>query len=208
MPKTSAIGEPDCRARFRSIVLRVGRPKKTSHGRKTAPPKGFTLLELVVVLLILGVFISVIPLRIESFFTGGDLQVAGRMIAGRIQELRGRAASSRIPQMLGLDIDRNEIYAVEDAGSGRQGSTGLIPAAQAEPRRFSIPDGVRIEDVVVRGRGKTQMGEARIRFFANGTAERALIHLRSEPDMVVTLAVNPLTGEVKIHDRYIEEKVR
>lgn len=208
MSTAPGIGEPFGGAGFLRIVFRLARRKKTLLERKTAAPKGFTLLELVVVLLILGVFISIIPLRIESFFTGGDLQVAGRMIAGRVQELRGRAASSRIPQMLGLDIDRNEIYAVEDIGSGRQSSTGFIPAAQAEPRRYSLPDGARIEDVVVRGRGKTQMGEARIRFFANGTAERALIHLRGESDLGVTLAVNPLTGQVKIHDRYIEEKAR
>ena len=54
--------------------------------------------------------------------------------------------------------------------------------------------------------GKIQEGEAFITFFANGCVDRSLIHLRNEKDEVYTLEINPLTGHVKIHDRYIEQK--
>ena len=54
---------------------------------------------------------------------------------------------------------------------------------------------------------KIQEGEARIRFFANGTVERALIHLRNEKNDAYTLEINPLTGFVKIYDGYIEKKI-
>jgi prepilin-type N-terminal cleavage/methylation domain-containing protein len=175
---------------------------------KTADARGFTLLELVIVLLVLGIFLSVISLRIENVFTGGDLQLASRLIIGRIQTLRGQAAYTRSPQMLGLHIDENTIYAIKSPESGPKGTSGpSVPAEQATPEATPLPEGVRLEDVVVLGRGKTQTGEARIRFFANGTTERSLIHLRSEAGNVITLAVNPLTGQVRLYDRYIDQQI-
>lgn len=163
---------------------------------------GFTLLELMVVLLILGIFLSVVTLRIKNIFVGGDLQLAARMIISRIQTLRGQAAYTRSIQMMGLDMDHNTINVIRSL----KDTSGPVRAEQVAPEPTALPAGVRLEDVVVQGQGKIQTGEARIRFFANGVTQRALIHLRSEAGNAMTMEVNPLTGQVRLYDRYIDQQ--
>ena len=62
------------------------------------------------------------------------------------------------------------------------------------------------ESAINLSKGKIQEGEARLLFFPDGSIERSLIHLRNEKNEVYTLEINPLTGAVKIYDRYIEQK--
>jgi len=161
---------------------------------------GFTLIELVIVLLIVGVFLSLISISIDSVLSGGDLRRATRMIAGRIKLLRGRAAYTRKAYYLGFNIDRNTVYAIDG---------GIDPAPPREGRMseiFSLPRGVNLTDVVVLSRGKVQEGEARIQFSENGLIEKALIHLENENGDVYTLSINPATGVLTVHDRYVEQR--
>ncbi len=172
--------------------------------RRPTAAAGFTLLELMVVLLLTGIFLSVISLRIENVFSGGDLRLASRIIIGRINQARAQAVYTRSEQVIGLNVDRNSFYAIKPEDTGKQ--SPYWTASDLEEGETPLPQGVRLEDVTVLTRGKIQEGEARIRFFANGCIERSLIHLRNEADQSYTLEINPLTGSVKLHDRYIEQK--
>jgi prepilin-type N-terminal cleavage/methylation domain-containing protein len=164
--------------------------------------RGFTLLEMVVVLLLLGIFSSVLYLRIQNVFSGGDLRSASRMIIGRINMLRGRAVFGRTEQTMVLHIDRNTVYAVEPESAEQSTVDRAITDPRTSQKETPLPRGVRLEDVVVLSRGKIRKGEALIRFFANGCIDRSLIHLRNDGDESYTLEINPLTGNVKVYDRY------
>ncbi|RJQ49968.1 MAG: prepilin-type N-terminal cleavage/methylation domain-containing protein [Desulfobacteraceae bacterium] len=173
--------------------------------RRPTAAAGFTLLELMVVTLLTGIFLTVISLRIENVFSGGDLRLASRIIIGRINQARAQAVYTRTEQVIGLNVDRNSFYKIKPEDSGKQ--SAYWTASDLEEGEMPLPQGVRLEDVTVLTRGKIQEGEARIRFFANGCIERSLIHLRNEADQSYTLEINPLTGSVKLHDRYIEQRV-
>ena len=181
-------------------MLPIGRPKKDNQ-------HGFTLIELVAVLAILGLFVSIITLRIENVLTGGDLRLATRIIMSEIRRTRGDAARSRKDQVLVIQMEENALYPVEYQPETH--SDAQWPAYGDEIHRNSrhLPQGVCVEDVVVLPRGKTQEGEARIRFFANGTLERSLIHLSNEKGEIYTLEINPFTGHVSIYDRYVDQKL-
>jgi prepilin-type N-terminal cleavage/methylation domain-containing protein len=177
-------------------------------GRKPkADSPGFTLLELVVVLVILGLVISLVIPRFQNALTGGDMRLATRMIIGEIRRFRGDAARTRTTRTMVLHIDDNALYSLETALVSQPGSEGVGYAEEKKYDYRELPQGVHVEDVVVLAVGKKQEGEARIRFFANGTVDRSLIHLRNETDEVYTLEINPFTGNVLIHDRYVDQKV-
>ncbi len=151
-------------------------------------------MELLAVVFILALFSGLISVRLGGVLSGGDLRLATRMIIGEVSRLRGVAANTHREQVLGLDIDKNRFYSLEPLADGKT----------LEKR--DLPAGVSLADVVTLSRGKIQGGEARIRFFPNGCVERSLIHLRNENDEVYTLEINPLTGQIKIHDKYIDQK--
>ncbi|MBN1106590.1 MAG: prepilin-type N-terminal cleavage/methylation domain-containing protein [Deltaproteobacteria bacterium] len=177
---------------------------RTGHSRK-ADPRGFSFFELLLVLLILGLFSTLLTLRLEGLFTGGDLRRASREIIGEIARLRGRAAHSRVEQVLRFNLDENCFYPVEKE-IGEDDSTGwtAFPVGFEGSAKREMPEGVELVDVVLLSGGKVQEGEVDIRFFANGCVESAFIHLRNRAQAVHTLEINPITGQVRIHDCYVD----
>ena len=168
---------------------------------------GFTLIELLVVLVIMGLFSAIVSLRIEGGIVGGDLRLASRMIIGEIKNLRGKAAYTHKNQTLEFNIEKNIFYPVEPE-TAEEGLSGLVFEDKEYPLNSRrLPEGVQLEDVVILTKGKIQEGEAIIRFFPNGCVDRSLIHLRNEKGEVYTLEINPITGQVRIYDRYIDQEI-
>jgi prepilin-type N-terminal cleavage/methylation domain-containing protein len=167
---------------------------------------GFTLLEISITLLIVGLFVGLASPRIEGVFTGGDLALGARMLISEVSGLRGKAASTRRDQVLRLDLERNWIYPVETPDETQPGKEPLPDEKDGFSRRRILPTGVFLKDLVTESRGRVQEGEAEIRFHANGRVERALIHLGNEAGRFYTLEIHPLTGLVRIHERYADQK--
>jgi len=169
---------------------------------------GFTLVEFLVVMFIIGLFSTLISIRIEGALSGGDLRHATRLIMGEINELRGKAASTHKEHFLGFNIDENYLYTYhrlqekEDLSGRFQEDQGNYLKAIKR-----LPDGVKLEDIVIFSKGKIQEGEAAIRFFSNGCIDRSIIHLRNDRNEAYTLKINPITGQITIYDKYIDQEM-
>ncbi|MBW1766279.1 MAG: prepilin-type N-terminal cleavage/methylation domain-containing protein [Deltaproteobacteria bacterium] len=168
---------------------------------------GFTLIELLVVLFLVGLFSALLSVRIEGVVSGGDLRLATRLIIGTINELRGKAAYTHRDQELGFNLDENSFYPIESEPEDEDSFEWLSDKSDPELNARKFPDGVKVEDIVIFSKGKVQEGEAKIRFYTNGCIDKSLIHLRNEKDRVYTLEINPLTGHVRVYDRYVEQKI-
>lgn len=175
--------------------------------RKRGKSPGFTLMELVVVLAILGLFVPVLVLRMESVLTGGDIRLASRIIMSEILKTRGEAARTRKEQVLGIHMEENAVYRLDPSFKKSVTGDQVFQSLEKGQNYRKLPEGTRVDDVLVLVRGKIQEGEAQIRFFANGTIERTLIHLSNDKGEVYTLELNPFTGHVLIHDRYVDQKI-
>ena len=77
---------------------------------------------------------------------------------------------------------------------------------EVAPRKKELPLGVSFADVVLDTLGKVKEGKIGIRFFPNGCVERTLIHLKNEGGKFYTLEINPVTGLIRTHEGYIEQK--
>lgn len=165
---------------------------------------GLTLLELLLVMLILTVFSSVLFLRLGGPLSGGDLSLAGRMIVNEINRARGEAAYAHQDRFLRFNLEEDRIYMLEAKKPVKEGSQ-----QGEEPLRSlkELPKGVVLEDVVIGSKEKVQEGEVDIRFFANGSMDRAIIHIRDEENRVLTLILNPITGQVEIKEGYLDERL-
>ena len=155
--------------------------------------RGFTLLELFVVLLIISTFLTLVTVRIEKTISRGDLSESVRILVRGIQGSRSRALFSREKQYLYLKIESGEYL--------------IRGESQKQPYKGSLPDGVIIQDVLFPLKGKVMEGEAEIVFLPNGCTERVLIHLENSEGNNLTLKVDPFTADVKVQEGYIEEAV-
>jgi len=180
----------------------TGRP----GGNKTA---GFSLFEFAVVLFIISLFFVLVTVPIEGILTGGDLGQATRMLMSEVSKLRGEAAYARKLQTLVLNLEQNTFYPLESETPAefRKTEESLFEEGkEVVPRKKDLPLGVSFADVVSDTLGKVKEGEIGVRFFSNGCVEHTVIHLKNEGGKFYTLEINPVTGLIRTHEGYIEQK--
>jgi len=163
---------------------------------------GFTLLEVVLVLLLIGVVLAVAFPRFRNL-GGGDVKLEARTLIGRIQGLYGEATFTRRPHRLVLDLDEEKYWA-EVQTAGTRDYAPVDPTFMAP---VQLPSGIDLRDVITARAGKRSEGKAEIRFDPMGQAEYAEIHIEDADGQALTLQINPLTGKVAVKEGYVETTI-
>ncbi|SRR5579884_404378 len=157
---------------------------------------GFTLLELMLVVFILGITALLIFPRVASF-GAGDLKWTSRHFAGLIQHLAQESSSTKQTYRLYFNLENGAYWVASLRDSGE-----FVEMTDPMLARRVLPKEVSFEDVVTPQQGKVNEGEAFMQFYPVGV-ENAWIHLK-QGERKWTLVVNPLTGRVKVYDEYVD----
>ena len=141
--------------------------------------KGFTLLELILVLLILSVTALMVFPKVSSF-GAGNIKRTVRHLSGLIQHLVQESATTKQIYHLRYDLENNAYWV-----NVRQDNNTFISSTDPLTKRQSLPDGISFEDVITPRHGKINQGEAFTEIFPMGI-EKTAIHLK-EGEHVWTL---------------------
>lgn len=164
----------------------------------TTPRRGFTLLEILVVIAIAATIVAIGLPRFQSVF---DVQIksAIRRLIGTIRYTFHESAITKGYYRLIYNIDeqRYTVKRLAMTGEFLQEDSSLVQEEQ-------LPVGIYFEDVVTMHAGKIDEGETFTQFFPNGFAEHTVIHLRDEYGSQYTLLIQPLTGRVEVMEGYID----
>jgi len=139
--------------------------------------KGFTLLELVVVLFVVVLGFSVIGLNLSSGSDTTEIKAAARDIVSALRYARGQALMTHRETTVALDLESNS-YTV----SGRD-------------KLYQIPKGIDVT-VVTAQTELTGEGSASIRFFPDGSSTGGRVTLE-RGQTVWKIDINWLTGQVE-----------
>lgn len=161
--------------------------------------EGFTLIELVVVISLLGIFFLVATPKFKDI-TEVNIKSASRRLTGTIRYLYSEAVFKKKIYKLVFDIDTSE-YWVEVV----EGNEFVAPS-DSFVQREKLPTGVSFKDITTeRSLGKTEKGRDEfILFMPTGFVEPAVIHLVTEDGLAYTLATKPYTGGTIVFDEYID----
>ena len=146
--------------------------------------KGFTLLELIVVLFIVVLGFSVVGINLSSGNDATELKVAARDIVSALRFARGQALISHQETTVTLDLAENT-YTV----SGRD-------------RIYPIPKAIDV--TVVTAQSELTEGSAGIRFFADGSSTGGRITLELGK-ATWQIDINWLTGQIELNDTEASE---
>jgi prepilin-type N-terminal cleavage/methylation domain-containing protein len=162
--------------------------------------KGFTLIELVVVIVILGVMITlVIPTFGE--ITGANLKRSTRHLTGMIRFLRDEAEAKKAVYRLRFDIRDGHYWAETlTVTSDRTAEFKRVPSGISTEGRLSG------QTVFTGIRTGSHPDDPYILFTPDGWVEKSFIHLRDGNGADFTLIVRPLTGITELHEGDVEEK--
>lgn len=169
--------------------------------------RGFTLLEMLIALFLLGGVLAVILPRI-SFEE--DLRSTGRKLVGLLRTFQGQAATTQTPLKLYLDLDQGLYWMMMI--EGKEERLPLDPAWKT-PR--TLPESIRLTEVSI-GQDKRMGGRAAVTFFPNGRIEPVTMYLMDNNNNLLGLAVDSLTGAIRVSDerfdpppnRFIPDRVK
>jgi prepilin-type N-terminal cleavage/methylation domain-containing protein len=166
---------------------------------------GFTLFELIVVLFILSLISLVVFPKLQGFLAP-DLPGTARHLIATIRHLRNEAETTKRVYRLNYDMDRGEYWTSVVIGTPSDTGQEGEKTESDVTKHISLPARIRFKEVATLHQGKVSEGQAFTQFYPSGRVEKTLIHLVLDQDQVLALMINPLTGEVKVYDHYVEQE--
>ena len=158
--------------------------------------KGYTLIEITVVLVLIGIMLGISLPRVRDILSSDRLNKTARMLIGMSRELRSDAVREQVDYELHVDLERRSFwkFSVDTTAEKRD---------EFKRRAMMLPDGILIKDIQIYGEGKKTKGEMVIRFFKKGYMQPAVVHLSFE-DRNMTLLFNPFIASVKTYNDYVD----
>ncbi|MBW6486639.1 MAG: type II secretion system GspH family protein [Syntrophobacterales bacterium] len=171
----------------------AGKAKINIH---KATNRGYTLIELSVVVLLIGMMLVIAVPRVREAVFSDALKATARRLVGAARELKNEAIREQVDYILHLDLDHPGFWVY---------SADTTPEKLAEIRKKASPfaEGLKITDFIRPGEEKQTEGNAEIRFHRQGYVDPAVIHLKKN-DREFTVVFQPFLNTVTVYEKYVD----
>lgn len=182
-------------------------PRTPLHSAK----QGFTLIELMAVILVLGLMISVTALNWQRILPRAQLNAAVRELSDVLNSTRSEAIARGAEFRMIYDLDEQRYWVETPFKKGGGLALERIPG-EADPEEgkrllshvTALENGVRITRVSLDDEDYND-GQIFVRFSALGASSAHLVELFHEPtNTTYTIEVLGLTGLIKVHEGAFE----
>jgi prepilin-type N-terminal cleavage/methylation domain-containing protein len=177
----------------------MGRREGRERTRTWSGNRGFTLVELMVVVLLLGFILLLTFPNFRDLLEPGNPKRAVLQLVGSLKYARSQAATSKQRHRLNLDLKESAFWISREESGG---SFQPDPSPMGKPSY--LPPGILFLDVSSPERGKMREGTGYVEFSPTGWAEECAVHLQKGEEEVFTVFVHPLGGKVEVFTGYLE----
>src|SRR5258705_12527619 len=156
--------------------------------------RGFTILEIILVLFLLVGLLGIILPRISLEENLGSV---GRQMVGTVRSLQSLAMSTQKTVHLYVDMDRGVYWPMILDGSQEK-----LPTDPTWATPLKLPDTIRFTDILV-SQGKKESGRVDLFFYPTGRIDPATMHLVNTNNAILAIAIEPVTGAIRMSDERI-----
>lgn len=140
--------------------------------------RGFTLLELLVVLALIGMMLTLAPPLFSNAFKGAEAKSAVRQLASALRQTRAAAVSTQRETTLIVDVGARYFHGDDGRRSRSLPEHAAVTLTTADSERISEHAGA-------------------IRFFPDGSSTGGRILLQSD-NQLFTIEIDWLTGRITV----------
>jgi prepilin-type N-terminal cleavage/methylation domain-containing protein len=155
--------------------------------------RGFTLIELIVVTALIGIFLAVAVPRLGGgiFSDGADETV--RWLIANVRHLKEKAVSDQKIYLLNVSPDSRRLWVTAE-------DTTEVDADGARDNGYQLPRGTRIDHVAFSDTQRFSSGTIPIGFYPQGYSDRAVIRMRTGDGDRLAVFVEPFLPGPRLVD--------
>jgi general secretion pathway protein H len=144
---------------------------------------GFSLLELILVLIVMSLVMAVTYPSMARGRTAFHLRAVGRDVVSALRAARESAVTEQKAMLVLVDIQAQQVTVSDDVGEGA--------------RVFQLPSDVKILGLTRNGEESVQ-GPLAIRFLPNGSSDDAQIMVKADSGASLRIVLDPITGGARV----------
>ena len=157
--------------------------------------KGFTLIELIVVISLISIMLFFAVPRFQSNVLSDSTKEVSRWILLKIPFIKESAAREQRRYILHVSLDSNKLWITHEAM--------LEEALQsAETNAYKLPEDIKLLDVEYPDQKKISVGQADIYFNEKGYSDKAIIHLENDDNEKFSFLIEPFLLRVRLYNSY------
>jgi prepilin-type N-terminal cleavage/methylation domain-containing protein len=168
----------------------------------TPARRGFTLIELTVVIFLIGLlFLTSMP-KLGNFLYQGDMRRVARSLKATVYLLRSKSILTNRNTVLHIDLDRRTYWGAYEGPEDEPEIFADDTAPLVSPRE--LPKDIRFVDALNINSSRVASGRLSSTFNSKGVFEETVLHLADSHDRVLTIIINAYTGRFLLYDEYVD----
>ena len=169
-------------------------------GNQRRAIKGFTLIELAVVILIIAVIAAAVAPNLDRLSPKYSLRAAARGIASTIEECRSQSIVKGKTYSLVYDLDNQRYWILMPEKLDEFGEPLDDEREPVVPKKI-LPKGIRIEEIITADDTNHSSGEMQFDLspFGNTGSHVVVVQYQEEDDMRIWVRTNALLGFTTFH---------
>ena len=160
---------------------------------------GFTLFELLVVLIVIGLITSLVGPRLIKSMNRRNIDSTARQISAALRYARSGAVSEKTPYRARFDMDADRLTIERFRSSEEEDPSDRAVSPYGEPRAYTLAPGIHFKKGLSLSGETIDAGAFEIVFFPAGGTSGGEIILTDEEKRSFSISVDMITGSVTVN---------